>query len=1329
MNVSDINLEFIYNNLVTNIRSLKDTSIEDDDIIFLFSISKDRIKRVMDGKSKYLDKNRLKNRKILGSNIYIDFYKLIRTPSFLIKLQQLFSISDVVIKTQSLNLFNGIFKTILTNENNYPSLVNKPGVVPKNDNVKFLHSYINNYNVKNNSVFFHNLVLNGYHEDNKPIVPKMLLSLYLEACIYMYHELINPIKNTFEHSLSINNMPNDLEFKSKIGSWLNNRLNVINKLNNTTKKLYIYKKNGSKYEITNNFLTFEYFDLSYFYSFDDIKKIKSLCYLRTESHVKRRDETYKMIEQFFKNPLYVSVDKAKFDDKESMEFLIFQAVHTYDQIINQLVQTRYEYLVSLRSMISKQENIDDEIEKIITTLQMYLNYPFCFQYKFSDFDTCKYIYSEDTMKVLLEKYLKLALVYSYCKENDIDMFKDPLAPPPPFQINDMSIKTKFIWDDITEQNNRNRLRKILVKINESINEMSSHLPTNVTDLSNRLKTSLLIILKNIFDSPMNTLNNEYLVNFQEGNIQSYIEKFRTSRVNIKKITEIDTTDPHIINIITAFTYENKFKNINDKIKEYNEELDIIRKTLIKIQTDKNNLFLRLNLLQESYFKSLKSLIDKNNDNDWTIGNTFHNEVKSYIDSNANIDYNTVTTTQNNLIKQMEINQYYIGGYFGYIKKVLKDLTKLLTDLDSLVIQLPVKRDEIITLSNNLINDLNIKKKYIDSEKSRLGSENTKLNREITTLTTEIDTLTVEITTLNTEISALKAKTTTIPPTITSAEKAELNNKITQMGTKNLEKTTKENNKNQKNTTIRYNTSEIKNYTVIINSIHNFVSINPELIEIINYEKTYSTHFTDIQTYITLLKNTINNNPVAQNYTNLFSNLQKIFYEIGEFANSLSKQRTLNFTLTPKSELHQVKCEMFNMLNVINHNYLYKRTDHNGITNIGDTYLYCGISQKSVATMMMINQLFKNNKESNNSYDNVNIADFTLDANADTSKSDNINFTLNKFSAYFENNLENLGSKNFQTKYKVSETISNNINSYQLIDYFNKNCILNMGEKLYYFLVANGNIELLPDIDTIIDQLKSNSIINYTISNVEELYNYLKSSGYINPLPNINDIIEQIKINSDDYNSVDNLYNFLILNNHMTEKGKEPSEIQKIKLKIYELKNKLFFINKDLLINKYNLMHDGDLKNINNLDIELFLNKFSDVSIQNVIKNIIILPNDNHNRIMFHLTHIFTLINEFDETKFIKKYFKEIRNANVLSSSNMSEFKHKTIPYDDLFYYRQNMNFNYVDNKLSPYYYGFFSLGNLCDFTGRRFLGTKIEEYSNKLNEVAVQIIEFTNGML
>jgi site-specific DNA-cytosine methylase len=171
----------------------------------------------------------------------------------------------------------------------------------------------------------------------------------------MYHELINSVKNTFEHSLSINNMPNDLEFKSKIAVWLKNRLNVINRLNNNTKKLYLYKKNGSKYEITDNFLIFEYFDLSYFYSSDEIKKIKSLCYLRTESHVKRRDETYEMIEQFFKNPLYVSVDKAKFDDKESMEFLIFQAVHTYDQIINQLVQTRYEYLVSMRSMISKQK--------------------------------------------------------------------------------------------------------------------------------------------------------------------------------------------------------------------------------------------------------------------------------------------------------------------------------------------------------------------------------------------------------------------------------------------------------------------------------------------------------------------------------------------------------------------------------------------------------------------------------------------------------------------------------------------------------------------------------------------------------------------------------------------------------------------------------------------------------------------------------------------------------------------------------------------------------------------------------------------------------------
>lgn len=1238
----DINSKFIYINLLNNIRSIKNTSIEDDDIIFLFSIGKEKLKEIVKDESGYPDKNKLKNRKILGSNIYTDFYKLIRTPSFFAKLQQLFSISDPDIKQKSLNLFNGIFKIILMNNNKYPSLVDEPSKNAKNDDLMFNYAGINNYNtgIDKPDVYFHNLVLNGYHEDNKPIVPKMLLSLYLEACIYMYHELINPVKNTFEHSLSINNIPNQLEFKNKIIIWLKNRLNVINCLNSSNKKLYVYKKNKAIYELTDNFMIFEYFDLSYYYSSDEIIKIKSLCYLRTESYGKRRDETNEMIDIFFKNPLFLSVNKTNFDDKNSIEFLIFQAVHTYDQIINQLVQTRYDYLVSMRSMLSNQKNIDDEIEKIITSLQMYINYPFCFQYKFSNIDTCKYFYSEETMKILFEKYLKLALVYSYCEQNDIDIFKQPPQPPPSPQLNDMSSKTKFIWDEITEQNNRNRLRKILVKINESSNDMLSYLPSNTAELSDKLKDALILILKNIIDSPMKTLHDEYLVNFKKVEIDGYINNFDTSLASINKMDPLNTSKLYIKNIYNIFGNIDKFDEINEKINKYNQELDYIKELISSIIVCQQQLFKSLETLQNIDLIPLKSLIDKKNDNNWIIGNTFNNENKNLIDLNDSVDYNTVIAKKNNLSKNLENIQYNVGSSFGSIKTWLNDLQNLIISFKSRVTNLPTKIEEIIDKSKILEDDLKLSKKpNIESLRTTLQTRNTRLVGEITTLDTEISIL-------DARISILNAKKKSVPSTITPSEQTELNDKLAEILKKNIDKT-------QKQAEINRNLLQINNYTAIIKSINSFV-IDPELIKIKSYKTTYDAQFRSIADKITQLKNTIDTDPIDKNYTELISNLRVIFYGISEFSTILQKNKTLNYNLNPTAELHQVKCEMFNVLNVINNNYLYKRTDHNGRTVVGDIYLFSGISHKSVSTMMMINQLFKNNKGCNNSYNNVKTDDFTLDATLDNSILDNT-INLTKFSTYFENKLEGISSTNFQDKYKISEVDTNNMNSYQLIDYFNKNSIMGMGEKLYYFLVANMDIEPLPDIDIIIDHLKGNSISDY--------------------------------------------------------------DSQKMKT------------NTTLLTNKYDLMYDNNYKNIDDTDIELFLNRFSNADIRNNIKDVKILPNDNHNRIMFDLSKIFDLINKFDENKFIKNYFKEIRDANVLSSANMSEFKHKIIPYDDLFYYRQNINFNYVDIKKSPFYYGFFSLGNLCDFRGRISLGSKIEEYSNKLNEVAVQIIEYTNCML
>ena len=196
----------------------------------------------------------------------------------------------------------------------------------------------------------------------------MLLSLYLEACIAQYHNIGSYCKNLYDITLSFPKATIMFELKTKIKSWLDYRVVLINKLNSSNKTVKMYKNDLS---ITYNINEFEYIDLSYYYDEIEIEKLKCLCRHRTESFGKTMDQSLEDIDKFFSgNKMLKIVDfftsSIPPSNRDSIEYTLFQAIHTYEQIINELVNTRYEYLVKLRSLFSKNEYVD-HIEKILPT--------------------------------------------------------------------------------------------------------------------------------------------------------------------------------------------------------------------------------------------------------------------------------------------------------------------------------------------------------------------------------------------------------------------------------------------------------------------------------------------------------------------------------------------------------------------------------------------------------------------------------------------------------------------------------------------------------------------------------------------------------------------------------------------------------------------------------------------------------------------------------------------------------------------------------------------------------------------------------------------------
>lgn len=237
----------------------------------------------------------------------------------------------------------------------------------------------------------------------------------------------------------------------------------------------------------------------------------------------------------------------------------------------------------------------------------------------------------------------------------------------------------------------------------------------------------------------------------------------------------------------------------------------------------------------------------------------------------------------------------------------------------------------------------------------------------------------------------------------------------------------------------------------------------------------------------------------------------------------------------------------------------------------------------------------------------------------------------------------------------------NLSIYQLIEVLNNNPILSLSEKLYQYLVALNEIRELPKIDTIIEMLRMGLPIKK-----------IAGSSY-----------EAVDINDDKIDS------YMLSNDTYMNKD----------------------INKLLILNFPPDIIDLLLKNISILDANINDSDFY------------VATYDVNNRIKFNIGQLILDINNIDTNRFIKNYYKIIRNQYLKIYPNISTFKSEKIPYDDMYFYNMSI---YIDilgiNKILPINY--FSLG----YVGNNGT-TEIINFENPLIDANVRMIEYTNGFI
>lgn len=1229
----------IYDDLIKSIRKASDNTLEDEDIFLLHSISRENFKNIINDKEQPSSKNQYSS--LLKNGVYTDFWKLIKVTPFLHRLHELLSIEEDNTKNKKKEDF---FKTIFLDV--YKSLL---GVTHKKDQLNTKKDYYDFYKyffINENMTKIKSIDVNNTYL----VIPMILLNLYLECCIYMYANIRDPVNFCYDSTLRFgtfqySNVPATFlkDIRNEIYRWIKQRCLIYNSLNFGFNKPIMYEKkvDGASYKmvVVEDINKFTHFNLNDFYTKDEIKKIKHLTKYRHElqtgipynigapNFTTTKDNFDLEVDALLKDN-YIEIPTVPLiNNVSSPIYLVYQAIHTYDQIIKEMINVRYPFLLQLRFDFknrSNQKKIFNNAHKIVMTLKQYLNYPLTFQYKFNDVKACSTIMSENITKILFDKFIKLSLTYSYCKNNNIDVFKDPQTSfgivDPSNDTDDvlkkLSIDDVFTWDKFDDDLPSYELIKTTLR-NMHEAKINNHLSNDRAILIANLKTHLKSILDIFYRNPMKNISDTNAATYRILYGVDSIDDTKDGTIR-KKLSNLKNI---LFGIYNTTNQINKAQVVGTPIEM---DIDIINNEIGQLKTLTNQLCQTVDDLRNSlteifdqiekykiHIRKFRNLIDSSTNDAWI--NSFQNI--SPITNSPHIDYNLGKTNNSNVITSLFRINYLLSRNIIDLQSSIDKFNNNIALFSSLITATITQKDVIIPLNTALIANIN--------------ADMVALNTSIAAAANPFIALPLQL-----RLNGLTSTLNGLP-----------NNNVT-------------------------------NVSTIINS---YTSALDNMLKCFNV---------DVSPYINTRlfpgsgsEQDLNN--VVITMTSGYNIMKNDFIQTLDKLNELEKNVSTDFGL------HRIKIGISNLITISYQSS--NRCRGNIIENVYD------INHQAASLELLYSELFKNNKGVPVYYNDLNRTDINVDdliglkvggarpllnGKLRDQKQRLTDIKLTDYVALFKEIY--IDNKNifthpidgglFKSIREIPDpTIGNNYNIsiYQMIDYFNGDAILNIGEKIFYYLNGLKEISDMVSIDTLIETLRLPFIIdNFDNNPNKRKYNYM----FIAPA--------------------------IPTRKYTLYKGRQSNK-----------KN-------------VNLIRPLFTKQLEDPTIDYLLNNLLDpisaLPLRNV-DDLYINSDDIHNRIQFNPRKLIDLINSFDEYKLMKFMFKKYRRNNTQISPDIHKLSYQKISFDDLHFYRceRPRNYDFNTDILTPYYCSYFSLGNVVN--------QDVVNFSNKMNDVTVDILELTNG--
>lgn len=1238
----------LYDTFIGHIQKLHNLSHDDkstneiDDITLLWSLLKQDVKDIING-NEYVPKNEEINVN-LKYNILREYWAIIKTPSFLEKIYQLQQIDDDDDDegAKFKNEYVKIYETFLAF---------------KQDSIESIQLSISE--PESPYSFLQFLTINNVQKDlieSEPlikIIPLILYNLYLECAMYQYTNILEYVKLTRNalYELGTRKYTSNDEFKSNIMNWLIYKQKIKAQLHNDDKT---YKFSINVDEIQKQ----EYLQFSALYDADELTKIKLLTKQRHElvrskesSQNINRQTFNNQIDEVFKNDkLYLSIN---LQNSATVEYIIMQAMYTYDQIIATMCEERMIHLHYLR-----RQNITnlDNIHKHIITFRQYIAHPFTFQYKITDYRQCHNLMSEKTMKIIFEKMIKLALITDYCNSNELTNMQTT-------KKNTVPITTPI--PNVTETNDvyrRELMMRILNDINKSFKEMTTFkLETNNSaDEIKHLLKQLYTLFK---DSPYDNLLLKTNIKTTYANIdkQSLMHDMQTAFDNIvEKYEKIDLKK-------NDYCYE-KYKNMLDDINNHVYMFDYAKTCLSEYMTGTNNVVtLIANVIKSieqcaTNIIQIKQLTDKDELLDWK--SSYVNSNLDEITNNGKFDYD--------IGKEMEEGNIIL--LTTYNLKFMAACDLFTQNKNKFTYKFEKLSDELNKYHQNM-KDIHVKMldfmKLLESDLFAKITELMTLQYEGAAVEKTIETAKINLSLFNNHISIIDKK---IFNKNNEIKKLSQINEFLIAGPKGPNKSfnaTQQNKYELNNANINKAKAEIAELNNVKEKTNKHITSETTILE--NNNDIYSIKTNEINTLLNQIKciTSLLYDVKLQANIACYSDFDKQIIDCINAYDEAKKQYVDDYLLNPAHTFSfvtlqsKISAQFGKMQKIIALFHHIKNRD----PIVHELNMYENNIKKQMLELndlsYQINVMYRHADKIIHSEYGINPISTSIEmAYGELFKEDVDENNMNTFIAEYD---ENLYKSKHQTVfnhmlYRHSKKTNDLISTYQIVEMLNYNPVFALSEKLYAHLVALGEIRELPSIDTIIEMLKFENYMEFS-----------KENTYI---------ISSINIENECYMKTHN--------SHMN-KSLSKLSILKFPLSIYEMLTENIK-NKHMTPNKID-------------DAKFFINAY-----------------DANNKIKLNIEMILQMLNEIDISKFIRNYYKIIRNQYIRVYPDTSNFSTKKIPFDDLHFYNMSMSAKY-DNVDELYPVSYFTLGNVISSPDREIIN-----FGNNINSAMVRILEMTNSL-